>query len=198
MQYILGDIMNSKEILDYIEDKDFKFNKKWFYHATNYNISIIKNILVNGIKCAYLRKESSSGGYNGKYYVSLGSVCDKNNEIYKNFNRFPKFIINGISPIKTNQINFGLMTETILPFRHSFYEGEYHKFLKINSSKIIALEYSLSNMISGNIEYDIQQLKFLKELVMCIDDLNKDLPIYDFFSNKEINKEKVRYLTLDK
>ena len=53
-------------------------------------------------------------------------------------------------------------------------------------------------MISGNIEYDTKQLQILKELVICLDNLNKDLPIYDLSSNKEINKEKVRYLTLNK
>lgn len=72
--------MNIKLLIDYIEDKSIDIDNNWYFHATDKNIEIIEKILKEGIKSSYLRKEHSSSGYYGKYYVS---ICKKNDNINK-------------------------------------------------------------------------------------------------------------------
>ena len=68
--------MDRIEILKYIEDNDIKINNSWFYHATKHDSDIVKNILNEGIKSAYLRNEKGNH-FNGKYYISLCKYSDK-------------------------------------------------------------------------------------------------------------------------
>ena len=57
-------------IINYIEDRNGRINYDWFYHGTNYNIQVIKDILVNGIKCQK-DLQIDARGSNGKYYISV-------------------------------------------------------------------------------------------------------------------------------
>ncbi|MCI8778078.1 MAG: recombinase family protein [Bacilli bacterium] len=81
--------------------------------------------------------------------------------------------------------------------RTSEWNGEFQQYLKIEPCKIVALEYSLSQMLSNkNISNKKERLLFLKNMVLCMDQLNRNLPIYDLSSNREFNKEKILELNL--
>lgn len=62
--------MNIEEIIRFIEDKDFEINNNWYFHATSNDVEVIKKILEEGIKSAYLRNANPKH-FNGKYYISL-------------------------------------------------------------------------------------------------------------------------------
>ena len=195
--------MNSlelNEIINYIEDKEIDIKDNWFLHGTSNNIEIVEKILKEGIKCTYLRKEKGDQGHNGKYYISVSKFSTDEDSAYKLFEHCPTFVLDKISPIhaKTDKERYYYASNfmnTIIPFRCSAYEDEYHSFLKINPSKIVALAYSLNLQLS-DYKLNIKRLEFLKEMILCIDKMNLDLPIYDFSSKKEVNKEKVRSLKL--
>ena len=191
--------MDGKEILDYIEDKPIKFENNWFFHATKSDINVIQKILNEGIKCAFLRHKKSEGGYNGKYYVSVSKKTNDSKCAYKLHEDSPIFVIDGIKPLKADNKNIKYISfmETILPFRTSWKTDEYHAFLKINASKIIALSYNLCNMLKPDCEFDVSKLYFLKELILLLDNLEKDMPIYDLTSCREIDKEKVKKLKIE-
>ncbi len=87
--------------------------------------------------------------------------------------------------------------ETIIPLRTSSYSDEYHVFMGIDPSKITALAYNLYHILSSENIFDIDRLYFLKQLVLMLEKLEKDIPIYDLKSNREINKKKVKMLNID-
>lgn len=188
------------EIINYIEDKDITIQSSWFFHGTDPEIETIEKILKEGIKCSYLRGDKSKGGYNGKYYVSVSKILNTpNRSVYKLFEHLPIFVLDNIKPIPANKNSFlaDYFIDTIIPIRCSSYEGEYHSFLKIDHSKIIALGYNLYHLLSPNYKLDTEKLEFLRQIVLYIEKINLDLPIYDLTSKKEINKEKVRSLKLN-
>ena len=63
--------------------------------------------------------------------------------------------------------------------------------MKIDKSQIIALEYSLSYLLTHDMELTEQKIEFLKSIITCLQELNSNLPIFDFSSNREINQERV-------
>ena len=152
--------MEKKEFLDYIEDKSMKIEKNWFFHATERDIVTIEKILSEGIQCAYLRNDKSKQGYNGKYYVSISKKTNVPKSVYNLYKFLPTFIIDGIKPIKADSKNksFDCFAETLLPLRTSSKKDEYHAFLKIDSSKVIAIGYSLCHMLEPNHNFDIYKL----------------------------------------
>lgn len=190
--------MDAKEILDFIEDKDIIPDTNWYLHATKNDIETIKKILQEGIKSAYLRGEKGNH-YNGKYYISLYKTTDA--ESLNLWLRYcPKFIIEGISPIYADRTKIKsrrMFINTRIPLRTSEWDGEFQQYLEIEPSKILALEYSLSNMLSTLDEYNMKEkLIFLKNLVVCLEQIKSVLPIYDLSSNHEFNKQKVLSLKL--
>lgn len=190
--------MEAKELLNYIEDTPIEIKEDWFFHGTSGDINVIEKILNEGIKCAYLRKEKSTQGFNGKYYVSVSKKSDDPKSIYNVYKFWPTFIIDGVKPIKADIRNqsYQCFRETIIPLRTSYKKDEYHAFLKIDSSKIIALGYNLYLFEPGN-KFYINSLRMLKELVLLLEKLEKNIPIYDLSSEREINKEKVRSLKIE-
>lgn len=191
--------MNEKEFLDYIEDKKIDIKNDWYFHATKRDIDIIEQILNDGIKCAYLRNEKSKKGANGKYYISVSKKTNDLLSIYNSFSHLPIFIIEGINPIKADSRNkiFSCFRETILPLRTSLKEDEYHVFLEIDPSKIIGLGYSLYHMLENGYKFDIYRFYLLKELILLLEKLEKDIPIFDLTSEREINKQKVKTLKIE-
>jgi len=191
--------MEQKQFLDYIEDKTITIENDWFFHATDRDITTIEKILNEGIKCASLRKEKSQHGYNGKYYISVSKKTNDPQSVYTLFNHLPIFVLNDINPIKADSKNriFDPFTETILPFRTSSKNDEYHAFLKIDSSKIIAIGYSLYHMLEPGYKFNIYRLSLLKDIILLLERLDKKIPIYDLTSEREINKQKVKLLKIE-
>ena len=188
--------MNEKEFLDYIEDKNIKIQDDWFFHGTAKDINVIEKILKEGIKSSYLRNEKSSQGYNGRYYVSISKKTENCKSVFKIFEHLPMFVIDGINPIKAEEKNkiFKPFKKTIIPLRTSSMADEYQAFLKIDPSKIIALGYNLYHMLLPEYKFDIYRLHFLKDMVLLLEKLGKDIPIYDLSSDREINKQKIKLL----
>lgn len=191
--------MDAEEILSFIEDKDITANDSWYFHATRSDIDIIKKILKEGIKSAYLRNKKGNH-FNGQYYISLY----KNTKEYEDLNLWlidaPKFIIHDISPLYADRKKYNfrrMFINTRIPLRTSEWDGEYQQYLEMEASKIIALEYSLSHILSKSNGSNIKEnLIFLRNMVLCIEQIGKDLPIYDLSSNREFNKQKILSLNL--
>ena len=190
--------MTELELLQYIEDRPFKAQDEWFYHATDRDLDGLENILIEGIKCSFLRKEKSNQGYNGKYYVSVSKKSDNPNSVFNLFSHLPILVLDGIKPIKADEKNFffGSFTETILPFRTSSKADEYQQFLKISPDKIVALGFSIAHMLESNYNFDMYRLLYLKKIICLLQCIEKNIPVYDFTSNMEINKDKVLSLEL--
>lgn len=191
--------MKPKKILSIIEDKDITLNEDWYFHATRNDIDIIKKILDEGIKSAYLRNEKGNT-FNGRYYISLYKNIEEAEDLKAWLIWRPKLIIQDISPYYADRhklIFRKLFINTKVPLRTSEWDGEFQQYLQIEPSKIVALEYNLSRMIS-NADTSITKvhLKFVRDMVLCLQQLNRDLPIYDMSSEREINKAKILSLTI--
>ena len=194
-------IMTQEELLkliEYIEDEDMVINPKWYYHASRYDKEKYKNILTKGILSAYLRKDDNHGKTNGRYYVCVARNMELDTG---NLLAAPGFVID--EKLKTLNASkfkiFELFEDTILPFRYcDGDEDERQVFLKINKSKIIALQYAIKKWAIHDYMDDrpVRDIQRVKELFNIMDSLNIDLPIYDFSSRKEINKEKVMKLDI--
>jgi len=197
--------MLMNELIQFVEDKSFDISNDWYFHATRNDINIIKKILDEGIKASCFRKEKGSH-FNGKYYISLYDRVDYDLNAFYIF--YPKFVIDDINPLYADSNKFSQRlrySNTILPFRTSQWNGEYQQFLKISPEKIVALRYDLSivfDMLYSSDEFVLETLKkenliFLRKIVLSLNELNKDLPIYDLSTCREINKEKMLSLRLD-
>lgn len=191
--------MKPKKILSIIEDKDITLNEDWYFHATRNDIDIIQKILDEGIKSAYLRNEKGNT-FNGRYYISLYKNIEEAEDLKAWLIWRPKLIIQDISPYYADRhklIFRKLFINTKVPLRTSEWDGEFQQYLQIEPSKIVALEYNLSRMIS-NADTSItkEHLKFVRDMVLCLQQLNRDLPIYDMSSEREINKAKILSLTI--
>lgn len=191
--------METKKILDFIEDKDIIVDDNWYFHATKQDISVIKKILENGIRSAYLRNKKGNH-FNGQYYISLYKNIKEAENLKLWLSKYPKFIIKNISPLYADRQKNKfrkIFINTRIPLRTSEWDGEFHQYLEIKPPKIIAIEYSLSQIISGQDEINIKEkLEFLKNMVLCIEQINRDLPIYDLSTAREINKKKILSLNL--
>jgi len=90
-----------------------------------------------------------------------------------------------------------MFINTRIPIRTSEWDGEFHQYLQIEPLKIVALEYSLLHILSNSDEFMMKEkLKFLRDIISCLKEINRDLPFYDISSNCEINKEKILTLNL--
>ena len=187
--------MELKNFLQFIEDKDIQNNPNWFFHATRNDIDVIKMILNDGIKCSHLLGRIGNH-FNGKYYISLYKY-DNNPDLSNFLIDSPKIIIDGISPYYADRKKFKIrkyFINTRLPLRTSEWDGEYQQYMRIDPSHFVGLEYSLSYLLSNQEYISDKQITFLKELVLYLEMQGINLPVFDLYSNKEINKEKVLYL----
>ena len=202
-------------IINYIEDRNGRINYDWFYHGTNYNIHVIKDILVNGIKCQK-DLQIDARGSNGKYYISvsknLGEYADRKLSAYYGYLGSVMFVLDESLPAHKAKLDKGinkiiaiLLKNTPVAYRVSGFVDEYQVFRKINPSYIKGLGFSIRGMMEERInkqkiaifgDSSTDLLKQLIELTTALDDLNLDLPIYDLSSNKEINKKKVKQIVI--
>lgn len=191
------------ELLNFIEDKDILLCDDWYFHTTSSDVDIVEKILNEGIKSAYLRRENGNH-FNGKYYISLFKNVEEADSLKLYCRDRPKFIVQGINPYSTicysDSIKYRIgkmLVNTKLSLRISEWPGEYQEYLWIDPDKIVAIEYSLFDISSNSNEINVlDKLRFLRELVLLIEQIDRDLPIYDLSSKKEINKEKVKLLKL--
>lgn len=192
--------MNIAEIIEYIEDKDFEINDNWYFHATSNDIAVIKKIFEEGIKSAHLRNVKPNH-FNGKYYISLYKY-NINDGLNQWLDKYPKFVINDIQPLYADSKKLFLrrmFINTKIPLRTSEWVGEYQQYLMIDTSKFVALGYDLSYIFSDMYYSDkiIKEswqkeiLQLLRNIIFYMNQTNNQLPIYDFSTRREINKEKV-------
>lgn len=193
--------MEKEELLKFIEDRDIQICDDCFFHATRADIGVVKSILNEGIKAGCLRGVQGNH-FNGKYYISLFKINNEGESLFKHFSDYPKFIIRGIHPYYADRFKYGIrkmFIQTRIPLRTSEWDGEYQQYLEILPDKFVGMEYSLSYLLSnlgGDSDKIKDQLKFLKEMILCMKDVNMDLPIYDLSGKREINKGKVLSLYL--
>lgn len=193
------------ELLDLVSrsEKDIEVNDHdWFYHAFSPEKENIIDMLTDGIKAPILLdKKKSNGGNNGLFYVSVCKRLKTRPDYRHSYSMFrdnPMFIIEGINPIKcTMSFLSSLCMNTPLPLRNTSYEDEYQQFLKISYKNIIGIQLKLLRLVEYN---NIEALKMARELILLIESINSDLPIYDYSLEnagliKEIDKEQFLSLT---
>ena len=69
-------------------------------------------------------------------------------------------------------------------------------FKKIKPEKIIGLAFYFKKLSVKNTSILNEYINMLKEITILLYEINKDIPIYDFSKNKEINKEKLLKLNI--
>lgn len=187
-------------IIDKIEEKR-EINLDWFYHSTYYDKLKYASILTEGIKCNELLHKSGVGRYNGKYYVSLSKITIPDNLCYLYYSTdTPSLIINGIEPIKCEDIDeYHEYINTKDPRRIGNFIDEYQYCYLIQNTYIKGIVYNLlESFIKRYNRFDKQKIKNLLELIDLLEELDINIPIYDYSRRDkilvhEINKEKLKY-----
>jgi len=193
--------MNIEEIISFVEDKDIEINDNWYFHATADDIEVIKKIFDEGIKSSYLRNQKGNH-FNGQYYISLYKYNILVDGLNLWLDKYPKFVINGIKPLYADRRKLNLRRMFInsrIPLRTSEWDGEYQQYLMIDTSKFVALGYDLSYILKdmycsdefAEDKLQKEKLQLLKNIIQYMNQINNPLPIYDFYTKREINKEKV-------
>lgn len=189
--------MNFEDIIEFIEDKDFQINDSWYLHATSNNAEVVKKILEEGIKSSYLRNKKPNH-FNGKYYISLYKYNPLGDGLNNWLSNCPKFVIRDIKPLYADSKKFKLrriFINTRIPLRTSEWDGEYQQYLLIDPSKFVALAFDLSYIFKSDRtmqeNFKKENLQLLKNIILYMNQINNELPIYDFSTIREINKEKV-------
>ena len=187
-----------------LEDKDIKYiNKQWFYQASKYNYEKYKSILSDGILCNYLLMNKSYK-YNGPYYISI--IRDLGSEFkYSSYLQYlesvPMLILNeniDALPTLKETILGKLLINTKSTHRISEFDDEYQVPFKIETKDIIGIEFYFEKILKNSMQNDKVITPFfeLKSLVNLMNELNIDLPIFDYSTYKEINKDKVLKLQI--
>lgn len=185
------------DVIDKIEEK-YEINLDWFYHSTPYNKENITSILTEGIKCAELLGDDGNS-CNGPYYISLSKAAITDSESFARYVMHrPTFIIEGIEPIKcVSRPDYYKYIDTKDPRRNGL-GGEYQYYYFIKNTYIKGIVYSLSRFLVGRYPSQQQVLLNLLELISLLEQLNIDIPIYDYSrKNKtlvhKIDKEQLKY-----
>lgn len=193
--------MEISEIVNYIEGEQIAIDKLWYYHAFNYNPKTFQDMINDGIKAKILLGQKGVG-FNGLFYISLSR---EENALYSAYNLLrqrPAFVIDSsLRPIKTRNItredSYPLcICNSFLPFRSSAYDDEYQCFLKISAAKIKAIRYEFQSTESKR--ELIEKLIVLKQIILDLENQNKNLTIFDVDTNRVFKKEKVLSLELKK
>ena len=186
-----------KKILDYIEDKNITINNDWFYHAMPFSHDNFLNALNNGILSPYLLQ-----GYNSSYrYVFVSRGNKSKYSAFTNHSIYPNFIINeSIDAIKADD---GYIKKLMYGGFHglrftSIYDDEYQVYKKINPEDIIGILFNLEKLITSYKEKSNYYLAILYDIVVLLNELKSTIPIIDYYTKKEINKQKVLSLIKDK
>ena len=184
-------------IIDKFEEKCF-INLDWFYHSTNYDKSKYTSILTEGIKCNQLLNNPWGGTYNGIYYISLSKITIPDNEcfLYYSTDR-PSLVIDGIEPIKCEDIDgYDDYIYTKDP-RRTGVDDEYQYYYFIKNIYIKGIVYNISRLIEDSYRGH-QSLLNLLQLIRLLEELEVDIPIYDYSRRDKtlvhkINREKLKH-----
>ena len=185
-----------KKILDYIEDKDITINNDWFYHAMPFSRANFLSTLNNGILSPYLLPD-----HNSSYqYVFVSRGNKSKYSAFTNHSIYPNFIINeSIAAIK-DEASFikKLFYGGFHGLRFtSMYDDEYQVYKKIKPQDIIGILFNLEKLITSNKDKSNYYLTTLLDIVILLNELESTIPIIDYYTKKEINKQKVLSLTKD-
>ena len=187
-----------KKILDYIEDKDIQINNDWFYHAMPFSRENYLSALNKGILSPYLlQNHNSSYRYVFVSRVNSNSKCSA----FTNYSIYPNFIINDcVAAIKADD---GYIKKLMYGGFHglrftSMYDDEYQVHKKINPEDIIGILFNLEKLITSYKEKSNYYLAILYDIVVLLNELKSTIPIIDYYTKKEINKQKVLSLIKDK
>ena len=189
--------MQLEGIVEYLEDKDITSDSNWYLHATVDEIERIQNILTDGIKCNYLLDQPRMG-LNGLYYICLFKNSSES-DVIQRYEDSVKFIISGIRPHHAISENIftRLFSGTRIPIRGGNYHGEYQQYLRVDPSKFVGIDYSLSRVLPKLSDPDKRRkLLLLRRVTECVQEVTPELPIYDLASNKELNKDKILSLRI--
>lgn len=179
-----------------IEEK-FEINLDWYYHSTPYDKKDITSILTEGIKCGELLN-SSGDSYNGPYYISLSKITIPDNECFVYYTSCRmSFIIEELEPIKC--FNSPLYYDYIMTKdqRRAGLKEEYQYYYFIKNTRIKGIVYNIFRLMQDSYRGH-QSLLNLIELISLLQELDIDIPIYDYSRREKtlvhkINKEKLRY-----
>lgn len=185
------------DIIDKVEEES-EISLDWFYHSPSYyDRDIGKSILTEGIKCNELLKNGKKGIHNGPYYISLSKITIPDNACFYNYNNVPpSFIINGIEPIKCENIDeYRKYIDTKDPRRIGSYEDEYQYYYFIKNTYINGILFNLLNtckMAKGS------TIEKILDIISLLEELDIDLPIYDYSRREKtlahtIDKERLKY-----
>lgn len=199
-----SDVMSIRDELDRCIIDKCERDDNWYYHGFELNSGIgirdFQNMLNQGIECQFLRGVKESGRRNGLFYVSLSKIvgCSQHNSSYLCItSKLPAFIIDGIKPIKTKVGGISMFDYSILPFRTSPYEDEYHAFLKVKPDNFMGLQLSLQE-IADCIDAKYKYICVLADILDYLVSIESSLPFYGFDDPVGelylIDKEKCRNL----
>ena len=190
-------------IIDEIE-KECEIDLTWFYHSKYYDRNKYKSILTEGIKCNHLLNIPNGGINNGFYYISLSKLTIPDNEVFLTYVMSrPSFIINGIKPIKCEDNDKYLDYVYTKDERRLGDEEEYQYYYFIKNSFISGIVYNLYKYFTNEINlFDKEKVKELLNIISLLEELDLDLPIYDYSRREKtlahtIDKERLKYYAKD-
>jgi len=180
-----------KELLKYIEDNNILINDDWFYHAVPFSKDIYTSILKNGISAPYLLPNNNSS----YKYIFISKINkDSKCSAFSNYSIHPNFIING--NIHSINAKDGLLKYLFYGGFHglkftSMYDDEYQVYKKINSENIMGIIFNLEKLLTLYVDKADYYLNILYNIVSLLNELELEIPIIDYYTEKEINKQKV-------
>ena len=187
-----------KKILNYIEDKDILIHDDWYYHAMPFSLDKYANVLKNGILSPYLLPN-----HNSSYRYIFVSRANKESKYsaFANYSIYPNFIINGNIPAIKAEDSY--IKKLIYGGYHgmsftSLYDDEYQVYKKIRPEDIVGIMFNLEKFINQYENKTNHSFNILNDLVILLNELESTLPILDYYSGKEINKQKVLALAKEK
>ncbi len=192
-----------KIILD-IEDNSTNIDYECFYSAFKYDRDKFISILNKGVlsKKLYGCNTNNNFGFCGPHFISLFKLEKEYYDSYEyashRYKYYPQFMIDKrVKAYKTKYVDNGrdsriMLRNTIIPLRCSNYYDEWQVKSKIDKEYIIGIMFRIKEIVEReNMEEVKTSLLELYDIIKILNEMNKDLPIYDYSSLKIVNKSKV-------
>jgi len=182
-------------IVNYLEDKDVIFDNNWYYHYKSFDKEKYNNILSKGLIAPYFNP-NHKGDYK---YVYTSKANDEKYSSFTNNSIYPGFILNNLMYPINAYMNYAEYVN-IAAHNGGFHNiilnicsrDEYQIFERIEKEKIIGIIFNTTKIITYS---DLSStLEILIEIEKILEENNYNLPILDYYTKKEINKEKIKSL----